>query len=190
MNPQYYGAAADINKPKGPSALFNRKTLIIAGLVVAGLTLIMVVLAILGAIASGPRNDVARLTTRVQQLRDLLEKERSTIRHPDLKKVSAEARIYLATNALALSNAYGGELPDAIVASETDTTIKTKLDDATKAGRHDEEFLKIVEAKIALIQELSKKIQDTTSGQLTRAAATQTADSTAAISQRLDDISL
>ncbi len=188
MQPQYYGAAAGGNRPKGFGAFKGKLLIIIIG-VVAGLIVVGLFFTILGSLTSGPKNNVARLIARTQQLRTLLETEQKNIRDPALKKVSAEAELFLGTSDLALQNVLGGDLPENIVAEETDSTITDKLTTATQAGRHDQEFAAVFRQKVALILELSQKVQSQ-AGQQSKAAATQLTNDTKSISEQLELITL
>lgn len=188
MDPQYYGAAAEYNKPKR-SKLFSGKFLfIIVGALVV-LLLMLVLFTILGAIASGPRNDLARLTARTNQLQNIIDKNQNDIHSPTLKKLSAEAKLFVSTNYLALKNAYSGDIPDTIAADEADATVSSKLTEATKAGKYDETYLGILKEKVAATLELAEKIQ-VSGGQVTKTAAAQTLSSLTAVNDQLKAIEL
>lgn len=190
MNPQYYGAAAEYNKPKGVKSFLSGKVVIIVGIAVVVIIVLIAVITLIGGVASGPRNELARLSARVQRLHDLLEDNVSNTKDPDLKKVSAEAKLYLSTNLLALNEAYGGKLPENIVNDEADSAALNRLGVATQAGRHDAELLAIIKEKSASILELSEKIQMEATGPKTRSAATQTTEYIDAINRQLANVDL
>jgi len=189
MQPQYYGAAADYNKPKGNS-LLGKKVLFIAGGSVLGLILIAVFFTVLGAITSGPRNDVARLAAREQQLQKFVDSNLNSIKSGDLRKVSGEAQLYLGTDVSALQKVYGDKLPGQFVEAEADTTSAQKLKDATQAGKFDETFADLLAAKVTSALEQAQKVKEQTSGKETRAVATQAVTNLTAISEQLSKLTL
>lgn len=187
MQPQYYGAAADYNKPKTPK-LLSKKLLLIGGAVVVGLLVISTAFAILSAVSSGPRNDVARLIAREQQLQKVVTANARLLKNGDLKKVSAEAALYSASDATALTSVFGGDVPSEITASETDATVETKLKDATQAGKFDEVYAQIVTSQVDACLTLAQKIKDQTGGQQTRAAAAQAVVNLTSLADQLQKI--
>ncbi len=189
MDPQYYGAAAEYNKPKG-SKFLNPKVFMIAGGVLVGLLLLMVGFAVLGSLASGPRNDTAKLAVRAQGIYDFIDLDQKNIKDSDLSKIAEETKLFISTNSFALTDAYAGEIPDSIAASEADTTSTAKLESATKAGKHDEVFLEILTAKVASAMELAQKVKSQTSGAQTRTAADQTISNLQVISDQLDALKI
>lgn len=188
MNPQYYGAAAEYNKPKGHK-LLSGKILIIGAGVLIFFVLFLVLFTILGAIAGGPRNDLARLSARADDLKSFIDKNQQTIHSPALQKISAETSLFIGTNQQALSKAYGGPIPDNIAASEADTTSAGELTDATQAGKFDETYLSILKEKIAGILQLSQKIQES-GGSQTKAAGAATTSSMTTVNEELESIQL
>jgi hypothetical protein len=189
MNPQYYGAAAEYNKHKKDKP-FSRRIFILSLIVVGFFTVITIALTIIGSVANGPSNDLARLAARAAQLQNLAETSTNNIAHPDLKKAAAEAALYLATNSIALNNAYGGSPSDSIVASETDATIATTLADAKKAGKHDAEFMKIMQEKIGTTLELAQKIQSQNGNSKVKSTVSQTTSIINIINDELKAINL
>lgn len=189
MNPQFYGAAADYNKPK-QGKLLNKKVLLIAGAALLGLVIISVIFAILGSIGAGPRSDIARLIVREQQLQDIITKNQALVGNTDLAKVSSEANLFLTSDITALTDIFGDKIPEDITASETDASIATKLKAATQSGKFDEVYLQTITSQVNSSLTLAQKIKLQTSGQQTRAAAAQAGTNLGAIADRLEAIKL
>jgi hypothetical protein len=189
MNPQYYGAAARYNKSKG-AKLFNRKTLLVGIIFVAVLSLIVMATALINNIAGGPRNDVARLAARASQFQSIIGSDLSNIQHPQLKKVAAETKLYLVSNSLALTAAYGAALPDSVLADEADAAVASDLSAAAKAGKHDATFLEVMKEKSLATLELAKKVQSQSSGPKTKAAADQMVNTMQLINDQLAAIKI
>jgi len=189
MQPQYYGAAAEYNKPTNKNFFTGKLLMIIVGSLI-GLLLLLLAFTIIGSFASGPRNDIARLAARAKQLQDVIEKNSAALKDSDLRDLTAEADLYAISGARQLQNAYGGTLPDSILASEADTTSAARLSDAVTQGKYDQEFLAILKDKVAQTLTLAQKVQTQSSGQQTKGAAGQTAANMSAISDQLNAIQL
>lgn len=170
MQPKYYGAAADYNKPSGPSINKRLIFFVLAGLGI--LLLLAVGFAIITSLSAAPRADLGRLILREQQLQAFITTNQKAVRTDELSKVSSEALILVTTDTSALNKQlvaiYGStEVPPEVATSEVDTTSVEKLKTAASVGKYDQVYLQLLRDKIAASMQLATSLKSSSSGGLT-----------------------
>lgn len=174
MQPKYYGAAADYNRPKSTGL---GKILKIIGLVIGVIILITVGYFIFTALTSGGKNSAATLVAREKQLVSFLTTNQAGIGNDNLKTIASSATTLLNSDQYALTQgmkaAYGlAAPPDEITKAEADTTSKKALDTAKIQSRFDQVFVELLRDKLASTQQLARTVQGQSSGTLKTAADT------------------
>ena len=177
MDPKYYGAAADYNKPSGFQ--FNSRILIIAlgGLLIV--VLLIVIVAVIAGINSAPGRDLATLVARESELQSLLDKNKTKINDGDLRKANADANLLLLSSSITLTDymtsVYGLKtIPTDISAAEADTTATEDLKAAEQVGKFDSTITQIARTKLADTITQAKKVLGEVGNQELKAAIQNT----------------
>ncbi len=163
MNPQYYGAAAEYNKPTGFQ--FNPKILLIVGLVlVAGIGL-LVASAVLTGINAGPGRNLATLIAQENDIQTIADKNRGNIQNGDLQKANADFSITLLSNSMSLTTqmtkVYGlAAIPADVLKLNTDAAAVATLKNAQSIGNFDTTYTGMLRTKIANMLVTAHKSHD------------------------------
>lgn len=189
MQPKYYGAAAEYNKPK--FALKGRLFKVV-GLVFLLLIVLMSAIAIVGLINSGPSNNLASLIVRQQQLQKFIAANQKSIHSSELAKLSAEASLFLTSDSTTLKgqlmSRYGvANISQEITKRETDTTSANKLKAAIQVNKFDSTYADILRDKLAATIELAR-IVERESGSNLKAAAQQSIKNLQAVDTQLSAV--
>jgi hypothetical protein len=195
MQPKYYGAAAEYNKPAGGSAGGLSGILKIFGIFIGAIIVIAVVLSIVSSIGKGPQNDFARLVARMSSLQNLLDKQKGNIRSSDLRTVSATALILVSGDTSTLAKqmrvSFGLEaVPEDITAAETDTTTDPELKKAQLTGGFDREYVTVLRDKIAAAYQLAETLKAAGGNDATIDALNKTLVSLDALDSQLTKLAL
>jgi hypothetical protein len=161
MEPKYYGAAAQYNKPGGMQ--FNRKFLVIGLGVILVITLLIVGVTVINGLNAGPGRDLAKLVARQSTLQTLLEKNKDIIRGGDLRKANADANLFLLSSTATLSgymeSLYGlKSIPTDISAAEADKSAIEDLKTAEHVGKFDSTFINIIRSKLSSVLDQTQKV--------------------------------
>jgi hypothetical protein len=172
MQPKYYGAAADYNRP--PSTGLG-KILKLVGLVVGIIVLITIAYFAFMALTSGGRNSTATLVAREKQLTTFMTTNQATLENDNLRTINSNGSTLITSDHYALTQgmkaAYGlTSPPEDITKSEADTTSKKTLDTAKIQSRFDTVYVELLQEKIASTQQLARSVRDSSSGALKTAA--------------------
>ena len=191
MQPKYYGAAAQYNKPTGGN--FG-KILKILGLFVGVIVLITIAYFAYTALTSGGKNSAAQLVARQRQLLTFLTANQGSVANDTLKTISGNATSLVTSDHYALSQGikteYGlAAVPEAITKAEADTTSTTTLKNAQIQSRFDQVYLQLLREKIASTQELAQSVLSTAGGTLQTATQT-TLEHLSTIDEQLDQLKL
>ncbi len=194
MQPKYYGAAADYNKPKGAGLMFDKRLLMMLGLAVVVITVISIGFGLLNAAASAPKNDLQALVARENSLNDFMKTNQPGIHSQSLSIINAEAQLLVGgdTYALtaALSSQYGiDKIAAEFTAAEVDATSASALGTAAINGRFDQTYVSMLQDKLAATQTLAQKIKDGNGGDI-GALVDRTIKTTQSLSKRLADLQL
>ncbi|MGH7196992.1 MAG: hypothetical protein ACREGJ_04510 [Candidatus Saccharimonadales bacterium] len=162
MQPQYYGAAAKYNKPRGFQ--FNGRTVMMIALGFVGLILITIGFVLVGSLTSGPKNNLAALVVREEQLQTFIKNAQGKIKSGDLAKINSDAHLLIATDSLALraqlGTVYGQKkISDDIVKREADSASAKKLADAELINAFDTTYSRILRDKLASAFQLANKVR-------------------------------
>lgn len=173
MQPKYYGAAAQYNRPKGTGL---GQILKIIGMVVGGIILITIGYFVVSALTSGGKTATATLVARERTLVSFLTQNQGTIANDNLQTIASNATSLLNSDHYALTQgmkaAYGlAAPPEDITKSEADTTSKKTLDTAKVQSRFDQVYVELLREKLASAQQLARTVQGQSSGNLNKAAA-------------------
>jgi hypothetical protein len=176
MEPVYYGAAAQYNKPSGFQ--FNPKILLIVGLVLLVGIGLMVASAVITGINAGPGRDLATLIAQETDMQTIVDKQRAVVQNGDLKKANAEFSVMLLSDSMTLTEqmtkVYGlSAIPKDIAAANTDTDATNTLKTAQSVGNFDTTYAALLRAKIAEMLVSAHRIHDVT-GNATLKAQLQT----------------
>lgn len=152
MEPKYYGAAADYNKPGGLQ--FSRKFLLIGLLILLVIVALMVGAAIISGINATPGRDLATLISKQSALQSLLDKNKTKIKDGDLRKANADTNLLLLSSTTTLTtymtSIYGLKVvPSSIAAAEVDSTAADNLKAAEQVGKFDSTLTSIARTKLA-----------------------------------------
>lgn len=193
MQPKYYGAAAQYNKPGGFQ--FNNRWLLIGGAIFLVIILIMVGASIFTAITSGPSREVATLVARENDLATILNKNRDRLHSGDLAKINAEAAILLLSDTKTLTDfmasKYGlATVPEDVTAAESDGDVESQLNDAEQIGRFDQTYVTLMSTKLGAAQAQAEKVLGAASSAEFRSALEQNIDNIKAITEQLDVLKL
>jgi len=174
MQPKYYGAAADYNRPKGTGL---GQILKIFGMVVGAIVLITIGYFVVSALTSGGKTSVATLVAREKQLVLFLTQNQSAIQDDRLQTITSSATSLINSDQYTLTQGmkatYGlTAVPEEIAKTETDTTSKKTLDTAKIQSRFDQVYVGLLRDKIASTQQLARTVQGQSSGNLKTAAET------------------
>ena len=174
MQPKYYGAAAQYNRPNSGGFGMILK---IIGLVVGVIVLITVGFFAFSALTSGGKNTAAQLVARERQLLSFMTTNQSTIDNDNFRTVNSNAMSLITSDHYSLTQgmkaAYGlAAPPEEITKAETDTTSKKTLDSAKIQSRFDQVYLQLLRDKVASTQQLARSVQSSSSGTLKTAAET------------------
>lgn len=187
MEPRYYGAAAHYNKPQQLFG-FDKRLVSIIGVIIAVLIAVVLFFTILNAISQGPRNEIARLIAREQQLSRALTTNLKNVRNDELQKVGNEAVLYLGTDIAALSEIYNDDLPKEITESESNPDEATALQQAALVGRFDQALVDILRTRAAASLEQAQKVNSSATGQLTKTATANAIANLRIIQERLNAV--
>lgn len=188
MQPKYYGAAAQYNKPAGgPTGLGT--ILKIFGIFVGAIIIIAVGFSIFATFSKGPQNDFAKLVARMDNLRALLDAKSGNIRSSDLKTINANALLLVSGDASLLTKQLQSsfdlkEVPPDIAASVDDPSIDTTLDNAVLTGTFDKAYVAVLRDAIAKTYDLAQDLQGA-GGTATKEAVKKTIESLTAIDEQL-----
>lgn len=193
MQPKYYGAAAQYNKPVGGGGGLSG-ILKIFGIFVGAIILIAVAFSIVSTINQGPSNEFARLVARVTELQTLLDKQRPNIRSSDLKTINATGQLLIAGDAAALNKqltaSFGLEaVPEAITAAEADPTAETTLKNASLTGTFDKVYVGVLRDKIAASYDMANSLLSSASGD-TQAVLKKTLETLDALDAQLEKLQI
>ena len=174
MQPKYYGAAAQYNKPAGTPIGMILKFI---GIGVGVIVLITVAFFAYSALTSGGKNTAAQLVAREKQLLSYLTSNQGSITSDVLRTANSNAISLLTSDSYALAQgiktAYGlATVPDAITKAEADTTSKKTLDTAKIQSRFDRVYLELLREKVAATQQLAQTVLASSSGSLKTAVET------------------
>jgi hypothetical protein len=194
MQPKYYGAAAEYNKPVSGGGGGLSGILKIFGIFVGAILLIAIAFTVVNSIGKGPSNEFARLVARTTELQTLLDKQKPNIRSSDLKTINATGQILMAGDVAALSEqltvAFGAEgVPEDITAAEADPTIETTLKNAGLTGTFDKVYVGVLRDKIASSYDLANTLLGSASGD-TQAAVQKTIDTLTSLDSQLEKLQI
>ncbi len=186
MQPKFYGAAAQYNKPSDSKL---GAVLKIAGLVLLILVLITAGYYLVTALTSTNKNQAARLVAREKQLVSYISTYSKSITDDSLSTVSSNAYA-LATNdyyALqqGLKSSYSlSAVPDSITAEEADSTSESKLATAQSQNKFNEVYASLLKSKVTSAKTLALEVASNSSGKM-KTAANTTAEHLTEISDQL-----
>lgn len=172
MQPKYYGAAAEYNKPQSTGL---GQILKIIGMVVGIIVLITIAYFVYSALTSGGRNNAATLVAREKQLITYMTTNQATLENDNLRTINSNGSALITSDHYALTQgmktAYGlATPPEEITKAEADTTSKKTLDNAKIQSRFDTVYIELLQEKIASTQQLARSVRDGSSGTLKTAA--------------------
>jgi hypothetical protein len=193
MEPKYYGAAAEYNKPGGFQ--FNRRLVFIIVGVLGLIIILWIGTALISAITSGPQRETAKLLARETKLQELVGKSKDRIRSGDLKKVNADANLLLLSDTVTLKGllqkAYNlDRIPTEIEKAEVDSATDTELKDAERLGKFDRTYVEALRAKVAASLQLAQTVLSSTSNQSLKAALEQNISNLKTIDDQLAELKL
>lgn len=193
MQPKFYGAAANYNKPSGSSSSNLRKVLMIVGLFFGVIILLVVVMSIISAITRGPQDEYSRLISRVDRLSALTQSQQNTIRNNDLRRANSTATMLLLGDSGALSRqlapAFGiAAVPEEIALSEGETTTEPKLKQANQLGTFDSTYADILRDKIAAAAALAQTVDTSTNNEKIKAVLGKLLEDLTEIDRQLSEI--
>lgn len=174
MQPKYYGAAAQYNKPSGTGLGALLK---IIGMVISVIILLSIVFLVYNAVSSGGKNAAAQLVARERQLITFMTTNQGSISSDSFLTINSNA-VSLVTSdhynlSQGLKTAYGlATVPEEIAKTEVDSTSKKTLDTAKIQSRFDQVYLELLREKIAATQQLARTVQGQSSGSLKAAVET------------------
>lgn len=171
MQPQFYGAAAEYNKPKG--FRLNKRVFLFLGLAVIVILLVVIGLGLFSSLTSASRNNLARLIVREQQLVKFIDTNESAVKSSDLKRIGSDGVLYLTTDSQALRKTLSGGVPEEISKEELDTTSTAKLKSATQANKYDDVYKQLLADKLSATLKLAQTVAGENKGN-TKKAADQT----------------
>lgn len=183
MQPQYYGAAAEYNKPK--NFRFDKRIVILLGLVLIVALIIFIASLVIGSLTNGPRDNLARLIAREQQIVRFIDTNEANLKDSELKRIGSDTILYLGTDTAALRKLLSGGISEEISKQEADSTSAAKLKAAIQANKHDQTYLEILRDKIAAALELAKTVQAENNGKI-KTATDQTVKNLQTQLQQLD----
>ncbi len=162
MEPRYYGAAANYNKPGG--TLFNPKLLMIGGLALVIIIVIFVAIAVISGINAGPSRDLATLVAQQTDLQTLTEKSKDRIKSGDLRKVNADASLLLLSDTITLTGYLNSlysitAIPPEVLAAATDPDTEGDLKTAEQTDKFDIVYIAVINQKLNSIREQVQKVQ-------------------------------
>ena len=174
MQPKYYGAAAQYNKPGGTGLGAILK---IIGMVVGVIVLLSVGFLAYNAFSSGGKNSAAQLVAREKNLITFMTTNQSTLASDSFLTINSNAVSLITSDHYNLSqglkSAYGlATAPEEIAKTEIDSTSKKTLDTAKIQSRFDQVYLELLRGKIAATQQLARTVSGQSSGTLKTAADT------------------
>ncbi|HSE60900.1 MAG TPA: hypothetical protein VLA88_01240 [Candidatus Saccharimonadales bacterium] len=198
MQPKYYGAAAQYNKPAGFSSgggVGGKKIAMLAGLILFVIIIIVGGLSLVTSLSKGPQDDFVALAARTSNLQALLEKQKPTIKNADLKKLNAEATTLLITNSNDLSEQasklFGvAEIPETVTEAQGMGDAEEALEKAKLSGTFDRVYITTVTDKVNGTFDLAKKMSDAVSSQDAKAVLEQTMANLVLINDQLSKIQL
>ena len=154
MEPKYYGASAQYNRPSSSELI--KRIAILGGVVVGIITLVFIATAVFSAINAGPSRELASLVAKQTVLQKIADENKDLLKGSEERKTNADAGILLLsgqkTLADLLSNVYGlAKIPPEISVAAADPTIKETLDTARTEGNFDGTFVRIFRDKLGEI---------------------------------------
>lgn len=192
MQPQYYGAAAQYNKP---GSFKNRKLIMVLLLGVIIIVFLSIGFALVNFLMSGPANQFARLVARQEALQQFVSDGQAEIKNDDLSKINSTANVLLLTDAAALRNslrtAYRADgVPADITRSESNTEQnETILKEAVQINRYDTAYYNLLQDKITAALQLAQHLQPDARGNA-QTSVQQAVTSLQAIQKELTDLKL
>lgn len=194
MQPKYYGAAANYNKPSGGMTGLSG-ILKIFGIFVGVVILLAIAYSIVTGISKGPQDNLARLVAREKALQTLLEKQKTNIRSGDLRTVNASAHILTVGDAATanrlLASVYGAkEVPKEITAAETDATLETTLKNAVLVGTFDKTYVDVLREKIAASYSLAQTVSNAANNKELKTATQHMMNNLSTIDTQLEQLDL
>lgn len=174
MQPKYYGAAAQYNKPQSTGL---GQILKIIGMVVGVILLITIAYFAYSALTSGGRTSAATLVAREKQLTTFMTSNQAAIDNDNLRTINSNGLTLITSDQYALTQgmkaAYGlASPPEDITKAEADSTSKKILDDAKIQSRFDKVYVQLLQEKLAATQQLARSVRDSSNGALKTAAET------------------
>ena len=188
MEPRYYGAAANYNKPGG--SLLNPKYLMIGGLVLLVIIVLMVATAVINGINAGPGRSLATLVARETDLESLADKNKQHIKSGDLRKISADLGILLLGDTVTLtgymSSVYNlADVPEDIAADVADPDTDEDLKTAEQTGKFDVVFAAMLNTRLAAILDQAQKVQAAVGNQELKDALQETITTVTSLQEQL-----
>lgn len=173
MQPKFYGAAAQYNRPNNGGL---GQILKIIGLVAGVLLLLTGAYFAYGLFTSGSKNSAAQLVARQRQLLSFMTTNQNSITNPDFKTINSNA-ISLATSdnyslTQGLRNYGLTAVPEAVAKLEVDTTSSKTLATAVIQSRFDAVYLQLLREKIAATQQLGQSVLGSAGGTMKTALQT------------------
>jgi hypothetical protein len=192
MQPKYYGAAANYNKPVGGKSGLGG-ILKIFGIFVGAVIVLAVGFSIVNSLSKGPQENFERLIARESDLLKLMDKQKDNIRNSDLRTINATGTLLTAGDVGALNKrltaSFGAEgVSESIAAAETDTTSEATLGNAVITGTFDKTYVGILRDKIASASGLARTLVSSVSGDATKQAVQKTLDNLEAIDTQLSKL--
>lgn len=170
---------------KKPLFSLNRRSLLFIG---GGLfAIIMATILLFASRGGGAGDDLALLVARQEQLVELTESSHESISNGDLKKLNADARLFLQSDALVLNEAMeqaGTTKIPKKVAESVVNDYEERLTDAKSAGRFDASYADVLGQKIEAQQALISSVYDK-SGSKTKAKLSPVYDSLEVLLEQL-----
>lgn len=183
MDQGYYYQPPSVQKK--PLFSLTKRTLLFSAIGV--FAVIMAIIMLFASRGGGAGDDLALLVARQDQLVDLAETSHETISSSDLRKINADAKLFLQSDALVLQDVMEqngtAKVPKKITESVTND-YEQRLTDAKSAGRFDSSYADVlsqkIEAQQALISSVYKK-----SGTKTKAKLSPVYDSLEVLLEQL-----
>lgn len=174
MQPKYYGAAAQYNKPSG---LGLGNFFKIGGIVLGAIILVTIGYFVIMSFANAGQETAATLVAREKQLVTFITTNQKDITDDNLSTVNSNLLSLATSDAYALQqglkSSYGlTAVPEAITKQESDTTSAAKLTTAKAQAQFNKVYLELLKSKIASIKEAAQEVTTTSSGSMKTAAET------------------
>jgi hypothetical protein len=195
MQPKYYGAAAQYNKPTGGGFTFNPKVFIVLGLALVVILALVGGMALVGSLTKGPQDDFIALAAREGTLQQLVDKEKTNIQNGDLKKINAEADTLFLSDARALSQEmqtlFGvTEIPETVLAAQSTATVEETLKAAATSGTFDRAYVSALQDQLSATYDMAKRMKDAVSSTTTKTVLELVMSNQVSISDQLTKLQL